>query len=244
MVVFPEAEPDALASFKLSSWPVWPWSFLVRFSGYSKFGLVGFPTSFQSSDSIIKRPEARNYPWSGTCVGASDNSGPKGACGLSTRCGGSGVEDAGRTAYCLWRVVPFDLSLLRITQDWPKEPSAVARPTVRLRCRQPSRHQGSEIGFRPARSARFRRRWYSPAMLAEPGGVAAVMRRLVGRLESLADRPLAATRFWRHWCVGAALMLALLPATVALTAGGLWCWPWLLSMASAALCDGLPREEP
>jgi hypothetical protein len=37
---------------------------------------------------------------------------------------------------------------------------------------------------------------------------------------------------------------SMVPAAVALTAGGLRCWPWLLSMATAAICDGPPRQGP
>ena len=41
------------------------WSFLVRFSHCSKSSWSGSPASFQSSDSIIQGPKARNYPRSG-----------------------------------------------------------------------------------------------------------------------------------------------------------------------------------
>ena len=69
---FSESRPDALASFKLSSWPVYgplvvPRSVLPLL----QVGLVGFPASFQSSDSIIggqrvcNPPATRNSPWAG-----------------------------------------------------------------------------------------------------------------------------------------------------------------------------------
>jgi hypothetical protein len=74
-----------------------------------QFGLVGLSTSFQLSDSIIKGPEARNYPRGGTGIGALGSSGLQGARGLSTRCSDSGIGKSRQMAYCLWRVVSLDL---------------------------------------------------------------------------------------------------------------------------------------
>ena len=73
-------------------------AFLVRFSGCSSLGL-SVPTSFQSSDSIIKGPEARNYPRSGTCM-VFGGLRPQVANGPSTRWRDSGGRETGKTADC------------------------------------------------------------------------------------------------------------------------------------------------
>jgi hypothetical protein len=111
----------ARASFKLSSWPVCG-PVVVPRSVFRllQFGLVGFPTSLQPSDSIIKGPEGRNHPWSGTCIGASGSFRP------------ASYRQAFRTMRRLWRLGNREDSLLplaggvirpgllRIAQDRPQ----------------------------------------------------------------------------------------------------------------------------
>jgi hypothetical protein len=65
----------------------------------------------ESSASIIKGPEARNYPWSGIRVWAFGRPNPQPASGLLTRCDQAGSQKAGKRAYAARRVVSFDLDL-------------------------------------------------------------------------------------------------------------------------------------
>jgi hypothetical protein len=76
LAVFSKAVLDARASFKLSSWPVYgplvvPRSVLRLL----EFGLVRFPASSQSSDSIVEGQEGCNPPHSESAAGFTGRAG-------------------------------------------------------------------------------------------------------------------------------------------------------------------------